>query len=579
MIGTVTDADEVFRDDGLKPRTTYYYKARSLKDGEYSPLSEPEWIVSESEWYVPVLMAQAIDEHTIELRLTDNSYQDYSYTVYGENLYDGIVMSDSGRSTVFTVTDLQPGTTYTYSVEVVLNEESGTTYENVASATITTPGANPCVGLGSIEREVWRNVPGTDVSAIPVNSPPSEVTVLTTFETPSNNGTDYGARVRGYICPPADGQYIFWIASDDKSELFISTDHDPANKSKIAWVTGHTAIRQWNKYATQQSPAIWLQQGRRYYIEALHKEAAGGDHLAVGWRLPDGTQERPMSASRLMKFEPITPPSCAEDAGQVLSREIWRNIPGTSVSSIPFNTSPDDIVSITGFETSTYYANDYGSRVRAQVCVPQTGSYIFWISSDDNSELWLSTSDDPSGKVKIAFVTGATRVREWTKYSTQQSAPVQLQAGYKYYIEVLHKEANGNDHFAVGWQLPDGVLERPIPVTRLINYHDLNEGARQENVTASTEDIPEVEELMLSPNPVVNREVSLKVMGNMGGSLNEAQVQVIAFTGEVVHTEMVHCDDGCQDVRLALENTVKPGVYLVNVLKGGKRLSRKLVVE
>jgi hypothetical protein len=42
---------------------------------------------------------------------------------------------------------------------------------------------------------------------------------------------------------------------------------------------------------------------------------------------------------------------------------------------------------------------------------------------------------------------------------------------------------------------------------------------------------------------------------------------------------MVHCDDGWQDVKLALQSTVKPGVYLVSVLKGGKRLSRKLVVE
>ncbi|HZG75222.1 MAG TPA: carbohydrate binding domain-containing protein, partial [Paenibacillus sp.] len=45
-------------------------------------------------------------------------------------------------------------------------------------------------------------------------------------------------------------------------------------------------------------------------------------------------------------------------------------------------------------------------------------------------------------------------VREWNKFTTQQSAAVTLTAGQKYYVEVLHKEGAGNDHFAVGWTRP-----------------------------------------------------------------------------------------------------------------------------
>jgi hypothetical protein len=42
-----------------------------------------------------------------------------------------------------------------------------------------------------------------------------------------------------------------------------------------------------------------LEAGKRYAIEALHKEGGGNDNLAVGWQLPDGTQERPIPGNRL----------------------------------------------------------------------------------------------------------------------------------------------------------------------------------------------------------------------------------------------------------------------------------------
>ncbi|MCX7806372.1 MAG: DUF1080 domain-containing protein, partial [Planctomycetota bacterium] len=46
--------------------------------------------------------------------------------------------------------------------------------------------------------------------------------------------------------------------------------------------------------------------------------------------------------------------------------------------------------------------------------------------------------------------------------------PVRLEGGKAYYIEALHKEGGGDDHPAVGWRLPDGKDERPIPLSRLM---------------------------------------------------------------------------------------------------------------
>ena len=52
---------------------------------------------------------------------------------------------------------------------------------------------------------------------------------------------------------------------------------------------------------------IALQAGKKYYIEALCKEATGGDNLSVRRQLPDAAFERPIPGSRLSPFVPPYP--------------------------------------------------------------------------------------------------------------------------------------------------------------------------------------------------------------------------------------------------------------------------------
>jgi hypothetical protein len=135
------------------------------------------------------------------------------------------------------------------------------------------------------------------------------------------------------------------------------------------------------------------------------------------------------------------------------------------------------------------------------VCAPETGNYTFWIASDDNSELWLSTSDNPANKVLIASVNGWTGVRQWTQLASQQSVPVALTAGRRYYIEALHKDGGGGDHVSVGWQLPSGTLERPIPGTRLSPWVN---GARQASEPTAAAESPD-DRLRVFPVPARDR--------------------------------------------------------------------------
>src|SRR5204863_9658008 len=110
---------------------------------------------------------------------------------------------------------------------------------------------------------------------------------------PENSGNNFGMKVYGYICPPASGNYVFWIASDESAELWLSTTINPANKVKIAYNTSATKSRQWTKYATQKSATISLLAGQKYYIEALMKEGTGSDNLAVGWSRPGQSVSAP----------------------------------------------------------------------------------------------------------------------------------------------------------------------------------------------------------------------------------------------------------------------------------------------
>jgi ELWxxDGT repeat protein len=83
--------------------------------------------------------------------------------------------------------------------------------------------SDPCAASGTILREYWEGVQGNRVSDIPLHTAPTRTSELGVFEGPTNSGTNYGARIKGYVCPPSTGEYIFWIASNDHSELWLST--------------------------------------------------------------------------------------------------------------------------------------------------------------------------------------------------------------------------------------------------------------------------------------------------------------------------------------------------------------------
>ncbi len=325
-----------------------------------------------------------------------------------------------------------------------------------AEVMVTVSPAQPA--SGSITHEWWSNVPGNWVSNIPLGTTPTGSSTLSSFETPTNRGNNYGQRVRGYVIPPVSGNYVLWISSDDHSELWLSTDANMGNRRKIAGVTGWTPSRSWKIYASQKSVAINLTAGATYYIEALHKEGAAGDSLAVAWSLPGQSTSDPTEiipgASLLPFSEPVG-----------LTREYWLDLKNvSSVSGIPRDQLPAGTELLATFEAPGNWANYYGQVLSGYLIPPASGDYTFWIASDDSGELWLSPSQDPAGKVRIASVTGYTLTRQWDKYASQRSVVVPLQAGQRYYIEALHVEIGGNDCLGVGWAKPGESTAAPSQI-------------------------------------------------------------------------------------------------------------------
>jgi hypothetical protein len=52
-----------------------------------------------------------------------------------------------------------------------------------------------------------------------------------------------------------------------------------------------------------------------------------------------------------------------------------------------------------------------------------------------------------------------TGYQQWDKYLSQASVTLKLTAGKRYYIEILHKQADNKDNLSVAWMPPGGARE------------------------------------------------------------------------------------------------------------------------
>jgi len=414
----------------------------------------------------------------------------------------------------------------------------------------------------------------------------------------SDAGDGYGDELFGYFYAPTNGNYTFWIASDDNSALYLSTDSTPANAHLIAQVnawanrreygteTGTTGTAttenvsstftgtKWPTLNTNTGGAtITLVAGQAYYIEALHKEGGGGDDVSVSI---DGVL--PIPGSMLSSFDvPGGPPTVASITGSAFFNSVTVTfsepldpVSATTVSNYSLNNSvtissatlhaasgegdSNTVVLATSLQkTNTSYTltinnvkdvssntiaastkatfesyawvpgwmtfsqwtadelagdittfvtdlsngvenvstfttvepkfdgpwlgngvqwNNYNSVSYAWFTAPTNDSYVFFLASDDASDLFLSTDSTPANKKLIAQESGWSNEYSWETVGGGSTAAdkrsdsftasawptpnvITLTNGQVYYMEIDHHQGGGGAGAGATYMLAD----------------------------------------------------------------------------------------------------------------------------
>lgn len=449
-----------------------------------------------------------------------------------------------------------------------------------AEVTLTVNEAAFITGL--VKQELWGPTTSDTYTRAAVEAgtagDPWSVNYINSFAT-TDFADYYVQRMSCLFVPEFTGLYVFFICSDDDSDLFISTDADPANKYLIAQETAWSNNRQWVTSGggstltqkrsdtfvdptTSESPGaagISLEAGKRYYLEAVQHEGSGGDNLAVtyitwsptyeddpvdgtytrltgdrvgvlvpapknlqitaepqdftahGWDRAvftvDATAEAvfaptfqwrrngtPIPGATAKVFSLLT---SASDSGAkfdcvvslagypttVTSREATLTVLGDAVF-VPgslmeerFNNANRDAVNIgnvgapdqvnywTSFDGPVDVANNFSRSVSGFFIPAATGDYVFWTCSDDDSDFFISTNDQPDTKRLCAQEQNYSGALQWLAGSTTMkrsdtwspdggttmpySGGIHLEAGVRYWIQgVMHEGGGGDNHSA-----------------------------------------------------------------------------------------------------------------------------------
>ena len=170
----------------------------------------------------------------------------------------------------------------------------------------------------------------------------------------------------------------------------------------------------------------------------------------------------------------------AKPSGSITVSE-YRGINGSRLNDLKnnakFPTKPDHKASAKYFEwpqtgdinksPGADVQNNYGWMLEGYLFPPNTGNYCFYLSSDDNGELYLSTDSNPANKKLIATEPQWNGLRNFKGHSRRNiadnntgrreniSEPIHLKANKPYYIQALAKEGGGGDNLSVAWFTPD----------------------------------------------------------------------------------------------------------------------------
>lgn len=174
-------------------------------------------------------------------------------------------------------------------------------------------------------------------------------------------------------------------------------------------------------------------------------------YCGLCWLIAGGTS---LLCAAIGSAQPVFTPGLVKFEMYDLSDRDIQDLSVSVLTTHPsFPSSPARVIYLRSMDTTYAFPDptqdQYGSRMTALFVPPTTGNWIFYLRSDDASELWFNPSgSSPAGRVKIVEETECCHL-----FSERASAPLALVAGQQYYIETLHREGPEYDYCQVAAKL------------------------------------------------------------------------------------------------------------------------------
>jgi hypothetical protein len=254
----------------------------------------------------------------------------------------------------------------------------------------------------------------------------------------ANRSENFAIDFTGYVNIPSDGQYTFYLSSDDGSNLYIDGIQLVGNDGLHALI--------------QQSNSIGLKAGL-HAISVGYFNATGDKGLQVSYSGPGVTQQVvPSSALYRVSIGGSLLP--AVNPSNTVNGLDYKYYEASSYSVVPnFSTiTPIKTGSVNNFDISVANRTDqFAINFTGYINVPSDGQYTFYTSSDDGSLLYIDGIQLVANDGLHALI--------------QQSNSIGLKAGL-HAIKVGYFNASGDKGLQVSYSGP-GVTQQVVPSSAL----------------------------------------------------------------------------------------------------------------
>ena len=155
-----------------------------------------------------------------------------------------------------------------------------------------------------------------------------------------------------------------------------------------------------------------------------------------------------------------------------LKFEYFAGITGNRVEDLVeedkyLNNEADEVLYLSAYDTKTAFdskGDNYGARISGWLFPDRSGEFAFFIASDDAGELYVSTDDTRDNAEIVALeLTWSNQFEAGGDEEGYTFDP--LEAGNRYYTELIYKEGGGGDGAKVAWRHWDD--EETISVGKL----------------------------------------------------------------------------------------------------------------